>query len=147
MVDLSEAIQLTQSTDIAQAGSGADFRFRQVAPFRLQFESGPHGDTLRQTIALSGDYIALASIFVLLLRVANPTASGLVQFYIRDETNAVVFSFLMKAFAAGESRHMAHFMPILFNTTVANKTFRLFTYDGSAGGVIYYDIAGFFAQI
>jgi hypothetical protein len=147
LTELAESIQLSPSTDIATAQAGAAFRFRQIVRFSHIFDAGPHSETLRQTITLSGDYIALASIYVSFLRIAAPFAEGFTQVYFRDETNAVVYVVMTRMFAAGSQHDHTHFLPIVFNTTPQTKTFRLYTMDGSWMGAFRFKIIGFFAQL
>jgi hypothetical protein len=145
--DFNKAIEVIASTDIPSAVGGSALRFRQVIPFRLDIQVGPHGETLRGTFSLSGDYIALASIYVNIMRVSSPISTGLCQFYFRDETNAVIYVVNYQSGSVGDRHAVAQFMPIIFNTTPTTKTFRMFTSDGSVGGLVQYGAAGFFAQI
>lgn len=147
MTDLANAIQIIQSTDVPSALRGIAFRFRKVEYFSLDLLVPPHAATLRKTINIDGDYIALASIYINIVRTVSPSSTGIARLYILDETNANVYELRYYSGVVGDNRIVTHFMPIIFSTTNQSKTFRIYTSDSSSGGEVKYDCAGFFAQI
>jgi hypothetical protein len=145
--DFNKAIEVIASTDIPSAVGGSALRFRQVFPFGISDEFTPHSETLRYSVSISGDYIALASIYINIMRTVTPISNGFGRVYIRDETNTVVYELVLRTGAVGDRQVVTQFMPLVFNTTPANKSFRIFTSDASVGGAYFYSMFGFFAQI